>query len=150
MTYRSMPRTNYFAYIIGMNAIVAAFSALGIIGIFQKDAFLMILGLVGVLVFFAALYAVIQTVIHLDNERDEVAIENIKAKYGFHNVDFAETSVEERVKYGMRVIVSSGNVPEELFLTTNAKTSEPYLYRVADGEKTLVDEEFAQQNQSVA
>lgn len=147
MNYRSMPRTNYFTYIMVLNTIVTVFNAIGLMGILDKDPFLVIVGGVGILVFFASLYVVFRTVIHLEKSRDEIVVENIKRKYVFSTVELAETEIEDRIKYGAKVIVSAGNVPEELFLTTNASTSEPYLYRVVNGGKTLVDEEYARQNQ---
>lgn len=144
MTYRHMPRANYFTYIMVLNAIVTVFNAIGLMGIMDKDPFLIFLGVAGILVFFGTLYMVFKSVVKLEKSRDEILVANIKKKYMFSSVEIGETDIQDRIAYGTPIIATAGHAPEEFFVTTNSSTSEPFVYRVSEaGEKTLVDEEYS-------
>lgn len=139
MAYRKTPRTNYFAYIMGLNALITVCSTIGLFGLLESNFLMISIGAIGVMAFFVALYVVFKIAVHREAERDDVLIQNIKQKYIFTSAKLIETSVEDRVAYGAKVVVSDNVSENTFFVRTKPATNEPFLFEVINGEKILID-----------
>lgn len=139
MAYRKTPRTNYFAYIMGLNALITVCSTIGLFGVLESNPLMIAIGVIGVIAFFVALYVIFKIAVHREVERDDAVIQNIKQKYIFTSAKLTDTSIEDRVAYGAKVIVSDNVVEKTVFVRTHPATNEPFLFEVSNGEKTLID-----------